>query len=125
MRLDKNVMPTKNRFGTVAVEEMERLRNVRNIIRKGRVAAVDKEKVRFESGEVMDLPERTLIVDCARNSTKFPQDKMVFDGDRINLQFILVPPPGESSLSNSLYNIHFACSRIKHDNNSWNGTQVS
>ena len=94
LRLDKNVWPVKNRFGTIAVEEVERLRKITNIVRKGRVAAVEKNKIKFESGEVMDLSENTLMIDCARNSTKFSQDKKVFDGDKINLQFILLPPPG-------------------------------
>ena len=97
LRLDKNIWPAKNRFGTMAVEEVERLRTITNIIRKGRVAAVERDKIKFESGEMMDLPENTLIVDCARNSTKFSQDKKVFDGEKINLQYILLPPPGRTA----------------------------
>merc|ERR1719205_5504 len=76
--------------------EVEKLKKVKNIIRKGRIASIDTDRVKFESGEEMNLPEDTVVVDCARNSTKFPQDKKVFDGDKINLQFIMLPPPGLS-----------------------------
>ena len=96
MRLDKNknILPTKFRYATMTKAEVEKLRNVKNIIRKGRIASIDPDRVKFESGEEMTLPEDTVVVDCARNSTKFPQNKKVFDGDKINLQFIMLPPQG-------------------------------
>ena len=94
MRLDKNILPTKFRYATMTKAEVEKLKKVKNIIRKGRIASIDTDRVKFESGEEMNLPEDTVVVDCARNSTKFPQDKKVFDGDKINLQFIMLPPPG-------------------------------
>ena len=94
MRLDKNIVPTRFRYATMTKAEVEKLKNVKNVIRKGRIASINTERVKFESGEEMNLPEDTVVVDCARNSTKFPQDKKVFDGDKINLQFIMLPPPG-------------------------------
>ena len=94
MRLDPNILPTRFRYATMSKAEVERLKTVKNIIRKGRIASIETDKVTFESGEEMSLPEDTVVVDCARNSTKFPQDKKVFDGDKINLQFIMLPPPG-------------------------------
>ena len=95
MRLDKNVLPTRFRFATMTQAEVEKLKKVNNIIRKGRISSIDTDKVKFESGEEMPLPEDTVVVDCARNSTKFPQDKKVFDGEKINLQFIMLPPAGK------------------------------
>ena len=77
------------------MSEVEKMRKVKNIIRKGRLSSVEKTRVTFESGEVMEIPDNTLIVDCSRNSTKFAQNKKVFDGDKINIQFNLTPPPGE------------------------------
>ena len=94
MRLDEKIMPTRLRYATMTKAEVKKLKNVKNIIRKGRIASINTDKVKFESGEEMALPEDTLVVDCARNTTKFPQDKKVFDGNKINLQFIMLPPPG-------------------------------
>ena len=52
----------------------------------------------FQSGEEQKLEKDTIIVDCARNSTRFQRDnKKVFDGDQINVQFIMLPPPGMST----------------------------
>ena len=43
----------------------------------------------------MDLASGTVVVDCARNSTRFPvQQEKIFDGDKIKLQFIMLPPLG-------------------------------
>ena len=95
LRIDEDIKPTKNRFGTISVSEVEKMRKVKNIIRKGRLSSVEKTRVTFESGEVMEIPDNTLIVDCSRNSTKFAQNKKVFDGDKINIQFILLPPIGD------------------------------
>ena len=94
LRLDEKILPTKFRYATVSREEISRLRRVEHVIRKGRISSIDKEKIRFESGEEMELAEGTLVVDCARNSTKWPCNKLVFDGDVINLQFLMLPPPG-------------------------------
>ena len=73
------------------------MRKVKNVVRKGRVAAVDGNKVKFVSGEIMDLPSGTVIVDCSQNGTIFQRPgalKKVFEGKQINVQFIMLPPPG-------------------------------
>ena len=94
MRLDENILPTKWRGATVSEDEMQKLRKVKNVIRRGRISSIEETNIMFESGEEMNLPEGTLIVDCARNSTKWPQNKKVFDGDTINLQYLMLPPLG-------------------------------
>ena len=118
MRLDKNILPTRFRFATITQAEVEKLKKVKNIIRKGRIASIDTERVKFESGEEMAMPEDTVVVDCARNSTKFPQDKKVFDGDKINLQFIMLPPAGNPHLK--FYVLpNFTFTRYEFENYSW------
>ena len=94
MRLDENILPTRFRFATVSPGELQRLRRVRNIVRRGRVAALDQASITFHSGERMELPEGTLVVDCSRNSTDWPHQKKIFDGDQINLQYVMLPPVG-------------------------------
>ena len=98
MRLDPNILPTRNRLATVSEPEMVKLKWVKNIIKKGRIARIDVGKIIFLSGEEMQIPSGTSIIDCSRNCLKFQrpdQLKKVFDGDEINIQFIWMPPPGE------------------------------
>ena len=97
MRLDQNILPTRNRLATVSASEMTKLKGVKNIIRKGRIGRIDVDKVIFLSGEEMKIPSGTSVIDCSRNCLKFQrpdQLRKVFDGDEINIQFILLPPPG-------------------------------
>ena len=91
-------MPTRSRIGSVSDEDMENLRLITQIIRKGRVARVEAGSLIFQSGEKMQLPDNTLTVDCARNGSLFARHgRKVFDGDKINIQFIMLPPPGMST----------------------------
>ena len=97
MRLDKNIMPTKYRGATVNKAEIKKLQRVKNIIRKGRIGRIDPGKLVFQSGEEMMIDPATLCVDCSVNCTLFAPPKKVFDGDRINMQYIRLLPPGLSA----------------------------
>jgi len=98
LRLDPTVEPTRNRYATVGKEEIPNLRRIKNVIRKGRISEITADKIIFTSGQEMDLETGTVVVDCARNSTRFTvQQEKVFDGDKINIQFIMLPPPGMST----------------------------
>jgi len=91
-------MPTRSRIGSVSDEDLEKMRKITRIIRAGRVSRAEKGILTFQSGEQAELPENTLLVDCARNGSLFVKHGLkVFDGDRINIQFIMLPPPGMST----------------------------
>jgi len=97
MRLDKNVLPTRYRAATVNHTEIKKLQQVKNVIRKGRIESIESGKLIFQSGDEMLFDPKTLCVDCSVNSTMFQPQKKVFDGNTINVQFILLPPPGISA----------------------------
>lgn len=97
MRLDKNIMPTRYRAATVSEPELKKLRQIENIIRKGRIENAEEGKLIFKSGEELKIDANTLLIDCSTNSTLFAPSKKVFDGKTINIQFIMMPPPNQSS----------------------------
>ena len=98
IRLDETILPTRSRIGSVSDEDMEKMRRIKKIVRKGRVARVEQGRIIFQSGEQLELPPNTLAVDCARNGSLFAKHgRAVFDGDKINIQFIMLPPPGMST----------------------------
>ena len=77
---------------------MENMRRIRQIIRRGRVSRLEQRRLTFLSGAQLELPDNTLVVDCARNGSLFTKHgRAVFDGDKINIQFIMLPPPGMST----------------------------
>ena len=99
-RLDQSIEPTRFRAATVSKAELVKLAAVRNIVRRGRIARLEADRVVFQSGEEMLTGPTTLHVDCSTNSTLFyttETAKKVWDGDRINLQMIMLPPPGTSA----------------------------
>ena len=98
IRLDETILPTRSRIGSVSDEDMEKMRRIKKIVRKGRVARVEQGRIIFQSGEQLELPPNTLAVDCARNGSVFARHGLkVFDGDKINVQLVQFPPPGMST----------------------------
>ena len=55
----------------------------------------------FQSGEELPTGPGTLHVDCSTNSTLYYADekkvKKIWDGNRINLQMVMLPPPACSA----------------------------
>ena len=50
----------------------------------------------------MEMPSGTIVVDCSQNGTIFQRPgalKKVFEGNQINVQFIMLPPPGRFVIS--------------------------
>ena len=95
LRLEKNIAPTRNRLATLSTAELVKLSDVKNVIRKGRLAAVTGSALVFLSGEEVELKENTLVVDCAVNGIKFAPKTQIFQGNKIILQYIMFPPIGE------------------------------
>ena len=70
-----------------------RLLTLKNIIRLGRIQGIERDTIIFKNGERIPTDGSTLHVDCSVNSTAFaPVKEKVFDGDRINLQMVQIPP---------------------------------
>merc|ERR1719483_901664 len=93
-RLDPNIEPTRFRGAVVAMDEVEELRTV-NIIRKGRIDRIEKDKIVFVTGQTLPASASTLFVDCSSLSTLFDKAKPIFEKNQINLQYTTMPPnPG-------------------------------
>ena len=95
LRLDKNILPTRNRFATLSTADLDKLRDVKNVVRKGRLRAVTGSELIFLTGEKVGLKENSLVVDCSAKGLKFKPKTKIFQGNKIVLQYILFPPIGE------------------------------
>ena len=67
MRVDPSVEPTKMRAGTISQAEMEKIRMIKDIVRKGRVRKLTETKMIFTNGEELESQPETLYVDCSSN----------------------------------------------------------
>ena len=92
LRLDPTVRPTMFHGATISKLELEALRQVKDVVRKGRVSAIDADEITFGSG----MSEPTLghvIVDCSASAIKNNVIKPVFQDDVITPQTIRAYQP--------------------------------
>ena len=92
LRLDKTVRPTMFHGATVSELELDALRRVKDVVRKGRVASIDADNITFVGGRT----EATLghvIVDCSASAIKDNVIKPVFQNNLITPQTVRAYQP--------------------------------
>jgi hypothetical protein len=92
LRLDPNITPSMFHGATISEAELDTLRTVRDIVRKGRVAAITPDFITFTNGS----SEPTLghvIVDCSASAIKDYVAKPVFEGNVIRPQTVRAYQP--------------------------------
>jgi hypothetical protein len=92
LRLDPQVEPTMYRCATVTQAELRELRRIRQVVRLGRVQAVDPGQVVLEHG-TLEIPGDALVVDCSAYAFAPAPQLPVFDGERIHLQMVRTCQP--------------------------------
>lgn len=90
LRIDRERMPTMFHYATLSVAEVELLRGIRNVLRLGRVQAIDAEGMLLEQGRVGVEPG-TLYIDCTASAVGFKNPGPVFQGRRIVVQLLRAP----------------------------------
>ena len=89
LRLDPKVWPTRFRCATVTREELDALRRVENVVRKGRVVSIDGSSIELTQGTLQAEPD-TLYVDCTADGLARRPPRPIFEQDRITLQSIML-----------------------------------
>jgi hypothetical protein len=87
LRIDRTVMPTMAKAPTLAAWELEKLRTLENVVRRGHLEAVDRGKLTFADGSVA-VSDDALIVHCAADGLKYPPLIPVWRPEGITLQAI-------------------------------------
>jgi hypothetical protein len=87
LRIDRTVMPTMAKAPTLAAWELEQLRTLENVVRRGHVRAVDRGRLTFADGSVA-VADDALVVHCAADGLKYPPLVPVWRPDGITLQAI-------------------------------------
>ncbi|MEM8890822.1 MAG: NAD(P)/FAD-dependent oxidoreductase [Bacteroidota bacterium] len=88
LRLDKNISPSKWRCATVSPEELDKLRTIKQVIRKGRVKRIGSTEINLEKGELA-YSGKALFVDCSANGLAKRKKTSIFSEGKITLQSIL------------------------------------
>lgn len=87
IRLDPSINPRMYRCATVSNLELQQLRRIRNVVRKGHVRRIEPTAIVLDDGSVPALPS-ALHIDCTADGAPQRPAKQVFNGDFITLQAI-------------------------------------
>ncbi len=91
-RLDPAVQPTTFRCAVVSQGEAALLRGITDIVRLGRLQAIEPTRLVLDQGSVAADPD-TLYIDCSACAIQTPPALPVFDGGRINLFMLRMCQP--------------------------------
>jgi hypothetical protein len=93
LQIDPHVEPTCYRCAVVSHEELRALQSIPDIVRFGRVRAVEQSRLVLDRGEVPADPD-TLYVDCTASAIQMPPPVRVFeDNNTINLLMVRTCQP--------------------------------
>lgn len=87
LRIDPDVTPTMAKTPTLAEWELELLREVDNVIRRGHIKGVSRSAIECTDGSV-PLPPGALVVHCAASGLRYPPVVPIWRDDKIRLQTI-------------------------------------
>ncbi len=87
LRIDRTVMPTMAKAPTLAMWELEHLRSLENVVRRGHIETVDRGKLTFADGSVA-VADDAVVVHCAADGLKYPPLVPVWRPEAITLQAI-------------------------------------
>ncbi|EGD41673.1 hypothetical protein NBCG_04044 [Nocardioidaceae bacterium Broad-1] len=85
LRIDRTVMPTMAKAPTLATWELEKLRTLENVVRRGHIQHVDRGALTFADGSVA-VASDALVVHCAADALKYPPLVPVWGPEAITLQ---------------------------------------
>lgn len=85
LRIDRSVAPTMAKTPTLARWELERLRTIEHVVRRGHIEQVGRGKVGFADGSVA-IADDALVVHCAGEGLRYPPLVPVWRAEAITLQ---------------------------------------
>jgi hypothetical protein len=86
-QIHMDIEPTAFRGGTISMGEVERIRQVDNVIRRGYVRRIGTERVTLTAGDIGAHP-REVFVDCTARGVPTTTPRPIFGPDRMTLQFV-------------------------------------
>jgi hypothetical protein len=90
LRIDPGRMPTMFHLATLSEHELAVLRRIQDVVRLGRVTAIDTAGLQLEQGRVAIEPG-ALFIDCTASAVRFKPACPVFQRGRIVVQLLRAP----------------------------------
>ena len=89
VRIDRAIEPDLFRGATISLGELESLRTIRRVVRKGKVRRLDPDRIWLDGGEEPVAPDE-LFVDCTAAGVRPVVPRPVFEPGRVTLEYVTV-----------------------------------
>jgi hypothetical protein len=87
LRFDPGVLPSMYHGAVVSRPELDELRQIKNVVRMGRIQRIEPDRIVLETGSVPSDPDR-LYVDCSASAVERRPIVPVFEGNKITPQMV-------------------------------------
>ena len=96
MRIDRSVEPTMYRCAILSQAELEKLRNIGDVVRMGHVQSIEPGRITLDGG-VRDIDGSALYIDCSADGLAHREPATVFTDGHISLQTVRTCQPAFSA----------------------------
>lgn len=96
LRIDPARTPSMFHYATISTGEVALLRKIADVVRKGRVRAIDAGGMTLDEGRVA-VPPGALYIDCTASAVERRPTAPVFQPGLITLQMVRIPQPAFSA----------------------------
>jgi hypothetical protein len=86
-QIHTDIEPSAFRGGTISLGEVERIRQIENVVRSGYVRAIGADRVTLTGGGIDAVPGE-VFVDCTARGVPTTNPVPIFAPDRLTLQFV-------------------------------------
>jgi hypothetical protein len=86
LRIDRSVTPTMAKAPTLGLWELELLRTIEDVVRRGHLRSVDRGRLTFLDGSTVRVADDAVVVHCAADGLKYPPLVPVWRPKAITLQ---------------------------------------
>jgi NAD(P)-binding Rossmann-like domain len=112
LRIHRDHRPTMFHYATVSEAEVAELRRITQVLRLGRVQAIEPGALQLQHGRV-PVPCDTLFIDCSASAVERRPLVPVFQEGRIVLQMVRIPQPAFSAALVAWVEAHGADDRAR------------
>ena len=89
VRIDRTVEPDLFRGAIVSIGELESLRSIQRVVRKGKVRRIDPDRIWLDGGEEQAAANE-LFVDCTAAGVRPVAPRPVFEPGRVTLEYVTI-----------------------------------
>ena len=106
LRIYPEQKPTMFHYATISTGEVEELRQITDVVRRGRVRSIAPDTMVLEHGTVTVAAD-TLFIDCTASAVEIRPALPIFDDKRITPQLVRVPQPAFSAALVAYIEAHY------------------